>query len=225
MGVVGLFTRTVDVLTADLNSVEIDESLLSVTELGRALEYAMTPDLRPYLAAQTWVRRRLSEYLDCSPDEIELRCDESGRTRVVWPETELTFDLSYSGAIIALAVGFRVSVGVAVEALDEAKVDTEKVRRVLNRPEADSVFSSPDLRKEFLRLWSRKQAITSAIGTDPSDRNVLGLSPVVLNGFEITDINLGEGIKAAVAVPEGCTLQITLVDLGARSNAKLAVAV
>ena len=222
---VELFTRTVDVLTADLTTVEIDEGLLSVAELGRALQCAISPDLRPYLAAQTWLRHRLSEYLDCPADEIELRSEESGQVHVVNPETELAFALSYADGIVALAVGFRVPGGVAVEAVDGIEVDTEQVRSVLNRPEADAVFSSPDLRKEFLRLWSRKQALACALGADPGDRNVLGLSPVTLDGWKITDINLAEEIGAAVAVPEGCSLQVALVDLDEKRTSRFAVAV
>ena len=220
-----MFTRTVDVLTADLTTVEVDESILSARELGRALEYAMTSDLRPYLAARTWLRHRLAEYLECPAEEIEFAAEGSGSSRVVAPATDLTFDLSFAGDMVVLAIGFRVPVGVAVESSGGSPIRPEQVRHVLIRPEADAVFASPDLRREFLRLWSRRQALASALGGDVGDRNVMGLSPVVVDGFELTDVNLGDGMHAAVAVREGCSLQVTLVDVAAESAPKVAVAV
>ena len=228
MGVVGLFSRTVDVLTADLSTVEIDESILSVGELGRALEYSMTADLRPYLAAHTWLRQRLAEYLDCSPEEVEL--DSNEQLRIVSPETDLSFDLSYAEGIVALAVGFRIAVGVNVDADNDEPVDTDKVHRVLTRPESNVVFSSPDMRKEFLKLWSRKQALARAMGRDPEDEpktmSVMGISPVEWEGFEVIDVNLGDGVAAAVAVPKGCSIAVTaLVDVEEKPAVQVAVAV
>jgi phosphopantetheinyl transferase len=223
-----LFTRTVDVLTTDLTTVEIDESILSVGELGRALEYSMTPRLRPYLAARTWLRQRLAEYIDCSSEEIEFEPD--GPLRISAPNTGLTFDLSYANGIVALAVGFRVAVGVHVEAVDAEPVDTDMVRRVLTRPEADSVFSSPDMRREFSKLWTRKQALARALGRDPEEEpkrlSVLGLSPAKWDGFEVVDVNLGGSVAAAVAVPQGCSIAVTaLLDLEQKPAAQVAVAV
>jgi phosphopantetheinyl transferase len=223
-----MFTRTVDVLTADLTTVEIDESILSVGELGRALEYSMTSELRPFLAAQTWLRQRLGEYLDCAVDEIELDC--GGQLRITAPETDLTFDLAYADGIVALAVGFRMAVGVSVAAVGGEQLDTEMARRMLTRPEANTVFSSPDMRKEFSKLWSRKQALARALGQDPEEEpkklSVLGLSPVKWDGFEVVDVNLGDGVAAAVAVPQGCSLAVTaLVDVEEKPASQVAVAV
>jgi 4'-phosphopantetheinyl transferase len=165
------------VLTADLTTVEIDESILSVGELGCALEFAMTSKLRPYLAAHTWLRQRLGEYLDCPADEIEFA--PGGQLRILSPDTDLSFDLSYADGIVALAVGFRIPVGVNVEAVAPDPVDTDTVRRVLTRPEANAVFASNDMRKEFSKLWSRKQALASAMERDLDDEaksmSVLGL--------------------------------------------------
>jgi phosphopantetheinyl transferase len=223
-----MFTRTVDVLTADLTTVKIDESILSVGELGRALEYSMTSELRPYLAARTWLRQRLGEYLDCTVDEIEL--DGDGQLRITAPDTDLTFDLSYADGIVALAVGFRMAVGVSVAAVGGEQLDTEMARRMLTRPEANTVFSSPDMRREFSKLWSRKQALARALGQDPEEEpkklSVLGLSPVKWDGFEVVDVNLGDGVAAAVAVPQGCSLAVTaLLDLEQKPAAQVAVAV
>ncbi len=230
LGVVELFTRTVDVLTADLTTVEIDESILSVAELGRALEFAMTPELRPYLAAHTWLRQRLAEYLDCPLEDIELEIGAQGRLGIASPATDLALDLSYGDGIVALAVGFRTHVGINIEVVADTKVDTDMVQRVLTRPEANTVFSAPDMRSEFLKLWGRKKALARAMGRDPEDEpktlSVMGLSPVKWDGFAVIDVKLGDGVVAAVAVPKGCSIALTaLVDVDEKSAAQVAVAV
>jgi 4'-phosphopantetheinyl transferase len=208
-----MFSRSVDVLVADLPEIAVDEDLLSVAELGRALGIASPAALRQYLAAHTWLRQRLSEYLEHPAADIEFGEGEHGKPTIVAPHTDLSFNLSYSGGIAVLGVGFRVAIGVDVETLEGAKVNPEMVHRVLSRPEADTVFASSDMLKEFYKLWVRKEAKAKAIGGDQemTATNVLGLSPVSRDGFDITDINLGEGYVAAVTVPEDCSLELTML--------------
>jgi 4'-phosphopantetheinyl transferase EntD len=208
-----MFNRSVDVLVADLADIEVDEDLLSVAELGRALGIASPKMLRQYLAAHTWLRQRLAEYLEHPAADIEFGEGEGGKPTIVAPHTDLTFNLSYSGGMALLAVGFRVAVGVDIETLEGAKVNPEMVHRVLSRPEADTVFASSDMLKEFSKLWVRKEAMAKAVGGDQemTTTNVLGLSPVSRGGFDITDVNLGEGFMAAVTVPEGCSIELTML--------------
>jgi len=208
-----MFSRSVDVLVADLADVQVDEDLLSVAELGRALGIASPAALRQYLAAHTWLRQRLSEYLEHPAAEIEFGEDEHGKPAIVVPDTGLSFNLSYSGGLAVLAIGFRVAVGVDIETLEGAKVNPEMVHRVLSRPEADTVFASSDMLKEFYKLWVRKEAMAKAVGGDRemTATNVLGVSPVSRGGFDITDVNLGEGFMAAVTVPEGCSIELTML--------------
>lgn len=210
-----MFNRSVDVLVADLAAVDVDEDILSVAELGRALGIASPAMLRQYLAAHTWLRRRLAEYLECSPADVEFGAGEHGKPEIVSPQTDLSFNLSYSGGMAMLAVGFRVELGVDIETLEGAKVNPEMIHRVLSRPEADSVLGAPDMLKEFFKLWVRKEAMAKATGwgvdQEMTTTNVLGLSPVSRNGFDAIDVNLGEGFIAAVAVPTGCSIELTML--------------
>lgn len=215
-----MFSQSVDVLVVDLETIEINEDLLSVAELGRALRMARTEMLREYLASRCWLRRSLAEYLDHPPHEIEFVTDEKAKPSIATPHTDLSFSLSYSGGMAVLATGFRMAVGVDVETLDGAHINPEMIHRVLSPPEESAVRSAPDQAKEFHKLWVRKTALTKAtsVGADEdvTSHNVLGLSPVTRDGFDVVDVNLGEGFVAAVAVPTGCTIEVTaLVEVAA----------
>lgn len=215
-----MFSQSVDVLVADLATVEIDEDLLSVSELGRALRMARTEMLREYLAAHCWLRRTLSEYLDYPPEEIRFVACEDMKPSIVTPHTDLSFSLSYSGGVAVLAAGFRMAVGVDVETLEGARINPEMIHRVLSRPEESAVRNAPDQAREFHKLWVRKTALAKATGAgadaEGTSQNVLGLSPVTRDGFDVLDINLGEGFVAAVAVPTGCSIDVTaLVEVAA----------
>ena len=212
-----MFSRTVDVVTVDLATVAVDEDLLSVAELGRALGIARTNALGHYLRAHTWLRQRLAEYLDAPAADIEFGVNDHGKPFVESPSTDLAFNLSYAGGMAALAVGFRVEVGVDIEPVKTAKVNPDMIHRVLSRPEAESVRHSGDMKQEFYRLWVRKEAMAKANGWgvgEETTTNVLGLSPVERDGYAVTDLNIGDGFAAAVAVPADCIIELrTLIDV------------
>jgi 4'-phosphopantetheinyl transferase len=215
-----MFSRTVDVVVGDLAAVDVDEDILSVAELGRALSIASTKYLRQYLAAHTWLRHRLAEYLRVPPEDIEFAAGEHGKPEIVFPVTDLSFNLSYSNGRAVLAAGFRLDVGVDIETLDGAKINPDMLHRVLSRPEVSSVKQAPDMVRQFLNLWVRKEAIAKATGwgvnEEPTATSVLGLSPLTRDGFDVIDVNLGGGFVAAVAVPEGCDIELkTLIEAAA----------
>lgn len=207
-----MFSRSVDVLVGDLATVDVDEDILSVAELGRALGIASTDHLRQYLAAHTWLRHRLADYLDTAPGDIEFGSNEHGKPTIAAPHTDLSFNFSYSNGVAVLATGFRMDVGVDIETLEGAKVNLEMIHRVLSVPEATAVREAPDMVKQFLKLWVRKEAIAKATGwgvdQDPTATTVLGLSPITREGFDVIDFNAGDGFVAAVAVPENCTIEL-----------------
>ena len=211
-----MFTREVDVWVADISAVEIDEDLLSVSELGLALSIGLSDRLSNYLAAQTWLRRQLSRYLDVPAEEIRFESDDQGRPRVVAPDTDLTFSLSSSGWAAALIVGFRKAVGIDVETVAGASVEPKVIARTLTPAETESYSCAIDPVRTFLRFRVRKDSLAKASGvvvdegTEPVD--VSGVCPIEIDGFEIIDVNLGEELVAAVAVPPQTKLNLKLDD-------------
>jgi len=214
--VVGMFSRQVDVWIADLRGVETDERVLSVAELGRAL-FINSPELLcDYLAVHSWLRRRLSEYLDSPADEIVFEAGEWGKPVVVNPQTDLSFNVAYSGSMAVLAVGFRREIGVDIESIAEAEVSDRAVRTTLAPAEKHSYDYAVDPVQTFLRFWVREEALAKArgfgVGRDMESTDVSGISPVAIRGFEITDISLGDGFVAAIAAPDGSDVRVYVDD-------------
>ena len=211
-----MFSRQVDVWVADISTVETDEDLLSVAELGRALSLGSSDLLNSYLAAHTWLRRQLGRYLGVPADEIRFEVGEHGKPRITNPPTDLSFSLAYSGWAAVLAVGFRSDIGVDVEDIDRAVVNPTIVARTLAPAEKDSYDSAADPIRTFLRFWVRKESLAKATGLgadrDMANTDVSGVAPIEIGDFEIVDMNLGEQLVAAITVPPGTTLNISLDD-------------
>jgi 4'-phosphopantetheinyl transferase len=209
-----MFSRSVDVLVTDLSAVAIDEDLLSVEELGRALRFSSPESLTYYLAAHVWLRRRLAEYLDVPAAELCFENGEHGKPALVAPSTDLSFNLAYSGWSAVLAIGFRNDLGVDIEAHTGSGVHGETIDRTLTPRERDIVIRSIDRERAYLGFWVRKEALAKATGI-AVDRSieltdVSGLAPVRVNDHEIIDVNVGDGLAAAVAVPHGTTVNVVL---------------
>ena len=209
--------RSVDVLVGDLTRVDIDEDLLSTAELGRALGFGSPAMLKQYLAAHTWLRRRLSDYLGAAPDEIRFAGGGYGKPVIVSPQTDLSFNLSYSNGMALLALGYDMAVGVDMEPLDRARINRGMLHRVLSPGEIDLVLSSDDEVRTFLELWVRKEALAKAAGLGVDEEitaiDLRGVSPVLMDGFEVADLNIGDRFVAAAAVPPGCRIQMsTLIE-------------
>jgi len=214
--VVGMCSRQVDVWVADLRGVETDERILSVAELGRAL-FINSPELLcDYLAVHSWLRRRLAEYLEVSADSVVFEAGEWGKPVVVDPQTDLTFNVAYSDSMAVLAVGFRRQVGVDLESIETAEVSEHAARTSLAPGEKHSYDHAVDPVRTFLRFWVRKEALAKAggigIGRDMESTDVSGISPVAVQGYEISDVNLGDGFVAAVAAPEGSDIRVYVDD-------------
>jgi phosphopantetheinyl transferase (holo-ACP synthase) len=87
------------------------------------------------------------------------------------------------------------------------------LHRVLSPGEIELVLSSDDEVRTFLELWVRKEALAKAAGLgvdeDVTAIDLRGASPVLMDGFEVTDLNIGDRFVAATAVPPGCRLQMS----------------
>jgi phosphopantetheinyl transferase len=206
-----MFSRSVDVVVGDLATVDIDEDLLSVAELGRALELAQSELLNSYLLSHTWLHGRLAEYLGVGPAEIALVEDAHGKLTIATPSTDLSFDMSHSAGMAVLVVGFRVAVGVDVELVEVEALDEEVLRHTLTAAEVEAVQAAVNPVRAFAKTRARKGALAKALGGDVEigSRLVRGDSPLMCDGLEVTDINLGDGFAAAVALPAGCRLELT----------------
>ncbi len=209
-----MFSRAVDVFVADLSAIEIDESVLSVAELGHSLDIAMSDELPEYLAAHTWLRRRLADYLGIPAEAIDFGIGENGEPTVTTPATDLEFSLAYTDWSAILAVAFRQRLGVDVRAVTGAELQPGDIARTLAPVEMQRYNDSLSPIRTFLQFMVRKEALRKVTRNgnpdDPRQLDVSGLSPVAVDEHVVTDINLGDGFVGAVAAPPGLTINLTI---------------
>lgn len=208
-----MLSQSVDVMVADLSDVVVDEDLLSISELGRALQFGSPASLAEYLAVHTWLRRRLAEYLDVPAVDIRFGDNEHGKPVIVTPTTDLSFNLAYAGQMAVLAVGFRRQVGIDIERIKSASADAKGIGKAFSSREKMTVVVAQEMETAYLRQWVRKQSLGKATGDRLGGRmgDLTGESPVTAHGYEITDLSLGAGYVAAVAAPEGSTIAMSIV--------------
>ena len=223
-----MFSRAVDVFVADLSAIDIDESVLSVAELKHSLDIAMTDQLPEYLAAHTWLRKRLADYLEVPAGEIEFGVGEHGKPSVTTPATDLQFNLAYADWTGLLAMSFRHPVGVDIQPIKGTELSPGEIARTLAPVELERYDQALDPMRTFLQFLVRKEALAKASGIgspeDPRQSDTSGLSPVTVGDQVVTDLNLGDGFVAAVASPPNLAIELTIDTTTEASALSFAVA-
>ncbi|MEU0414787.1 4'-phosphopantetheinyl transferase superfamily protein [Streptomyces griseorubiginosus] len=153
-----------------------DLSLLGPEERARFSAFRDRVQGACYAAAHAAVRRLLSELLDCGAGDIRFgrhNCPGCGRTShgrpyIRAPRTSLELSLSRSGPYWLCAIADGIRVGADVEVL--RPVNAERLARLtgalLTGNERSYMAEVPAERlpAEFIRCWTRKEAVTKASG-------------------------------------------------------------
>src|ERR1051325_1028999 len=162
---------------SDLDAVrQLDfsaRSVLSTSELARAERIKHPLARQGFVARCTFVRHVLGNLVGVAPETMEFREGAHGKPELVTPDHvaddplgTLSFNLSHSENILALAVAFGRDVGVDLEvvnskvdvlAVAEANFAAEELNWLSGLPPAERVLV-------FYRLWTLKEAMAKATG-------------------------------------------------------------
>jgi 4'-phosphopantetheinyl transferase len=152
-------------LDASPDEVGRARARLSGAERERARRFRFERDRRRYIVARARLRELLAARLGVRPEAVELEYGRNGKPRLAhggW-----RFNTSHSEDVALFAFSSRSEIG----------VDIEAVRAV---PEADAIaaqFFSPRERAAylalaphdrplgFLKCWTRKEAVSKALGS------------------------------------------------------------
>ncbi|MDK0524481.1 4'-phosphopantetheinyl transferase superfamily protein [Streptomyces sp. ML-6] len=183
----------------------IDASVLDEEERRRMAAFARDEDRVRYGFARTALRTILSTRTGTAPDALRFArdpcpcCDEA-HGRPVLTSAAAEFSLSYGRSLVLIGVA-PVPVGVDVEPVPEPEA-AERLGRMLHPAESAEVLAVPPKERPaaFARLWARKEAYLKGLGTgfgrDIAADDVRGDLP----GWCVTDLPVGPGHAAAVAV-------------------------
>ncbi len=196
-------------------------SLLSTDELVRADRLLDPLKRHNFMVARGHLRQLLANYLDLAPEEIDFSYNISGKPLVTAKNSRrLTFNLSHSGSRAILAVAINAELGVDIE-----KVDSDLKFQLL----ADRYFSPVELvalkgfstireRRQFYRIWTRKEAVLKMIGSGFSSPEPLGS---VSQNCCLKNFFFAPGYISAVAINRKITAILKLnfsADGGIRSK-------
>jgi 4'-phosphopantetheinyl transferase len=163
-------------------------------EAERAARFATAELGRRYLRSHGAVRAILRGELGRVP---RIAVAESGKPWL--PDTpRWRFNLSHSRATALVAVALDVDVGVDVEWIRPHRDWDAIAERFFPPSEAAAFLASPaaDRDREFFRRWTRLEAMWKALGV-----GLRGAGSEVEGCWTVEELDLGEGVAAAVAAP------------------------
>lgn len=162
--VVHVWTWRLDV---DQETLSRFEEVLSTDEWRRVRRSACHLQARRFIVRRGMLRSILGQYLDHAPQEVGFVYNPQGKPALAsqFP-TDLHFNLSDSGDLAVLGVGNGGPLGIDIEWPRRIPIVGRKDTQDLPLREADQFRwgAGPEPSLEFLRAWTRCEAIAKAEG-------------------------------------------------------------
>lgn len=179
-------------ISTDIHDFNLQDALkeISASRREKALKYKHEQGQRECVLAYLLLKRALKEVygIDENPEIIEL---EGGKP-VLKHHPEIHFNLSHCKVAVACVVGDE-PVGVDVE---RVRSYNEKLARyVLNDDELEEVKKSDDEAKEFIKYWTKKEAVLKLTG-EGIRSDLKKVLPKEIISFEVIE---GNGFVCTVA--------------------------
>jgi 4'-phosphopantetheinyl transferase len=174
-------------------------ALLSTDERKEEPKYVFARDRLRYLVTRALVRSVLSRYLPIDPRDWRFAENDYGCPHAANPEAlaaGLSFNLSHTHSLIALAVTRHRAVGVDVENFADSRVPLTVAQRSFSPVEVADLFEAPEHERpyRFFEYWTFKESYIKARG--------MGLS-LPLDGFSFRYPEAGRvGIEIAPALAD-----------------------
>lgn len=179
-------------------------TLLSPEERARADRFRHAAARAHFVAGRTALRLLLAKQLGTDPTGIHLGTGPQGKPYLLHSR-DLAFNLAHSGGVVLVALTHSDRLGVDLEEITPNPDLAEIAERMFAPEEQASLRAEPDAqRRDFFRLWARKEAVLKADGRGLSlgtaSFSVLG-DTVVADGqiFYLSDLPVGPTHAAALA--------------------------
>ncbi|NTW56710.1 MAG: 4'-phosphopantetheinyl transferase superfamily protein [Chlorobiaceae bacterium] len=158
--------------TIDLHGLEVPppywRELLDSNERNQSDRFVRAEDRLSYTAAHALLRKALSLTIDAPAGLLHFSRDGRGKPYLDMPCFKgITFSLSHTTGMVAVAVGKELSIGVDVEKLDrKAILEHDLAAFGLSREEIDELASmtEPARTGAFFNLWTAREAVAKADG-------------------------------------------------------------
>ncbi|WP_394687355.1 4'-phosphopantetheinyl transferase family protein [uncultured Xanthomonas sp.] len=144
--------------------------LLDADERKRQVRFLLEDDRKRYLVTRGMVRTVLSEYAEVAPEEWRFQKGRFGRPGISdghgVDACALSFNISHTRGLIAIAITLKRAVGVDVEHVALRRISLEAARSSFTPEEMAELMRLPaHLRQErFFEYWTFKEAYAKARG-------------------------------------------------------------
>ncbi|MFI9643173.1 4'-phosphopantetheinyl transferase family protein [Micromonospora sp. NPDC051925] len=142
-------------------------ALLDADERARAAALTQTATRDRFTVAHGALRVLVGRTLDAPPERLAWSRGRYGKPTLTGPWAGPQTSLSYSGDLVAVAVGGARPVGVDIQHPTPGLDPTAMATRFFAPEEARHVAAGPDAATRadrFARLWARKEAVVKAAG-------------------------------------------------------------
>lgn len=144
-------------------------ALLSVAERAQELRFYFARDRQRYLVTRALVRTVLSRYMAIDPVDWAFSTNDYGRPEIANAaarESQITFNISHTHALIVLGVARNRAIGVDVENVRAREVSLDIADRFFAPTEVTALAQvSPDRQQErFFEYWTFKESYIKARG-------------------------------------------------------------
>jgi 4'-phosphopantetheinyl transferase len=198
-----------------------DVALLSADERARATRYLRAIDRVRSVAARALLRRQLGACLGCDPAALVFASNHHGKPMLAQGPA---FNVSHGGdwVLVAIAQAPVTDLGIDVEPIQALSDLPDVVARIATPAERQRIAAGPPA--EFLRIWTRKEAVVKALGLGLSaplaDIDVLADRACVSGAPDglVIDVELDARHRAAVAVRGTSTITLRLHRSGAAAS-------
>ncbi|CAM0948158.1 unnamed protein product [Alopecurus aequalis] len=189
----------------DQSQLNMYEELLCPTEWDYVVSMKGPTLRKDAMLSRALLRTTLSRYWKIDPKSFEFKKNKFGKPEILWPrdgnivERPLHFNISHTTSLIACAIAMHAHIGIDIE--EKKRNPTKNIlslaRRYFTPYEVDylaEISDSDAQRKEFLKLWTLKEAYVKALG--------MGFSGAPFSTFSIM-LETSEGIRISKA-PKLC---------------------
>lgn len=156
-------------LDLDVEAIAALKDRLSVAEHARATRFGTATLRQRWIIGRATLRLLLGEILGMDPAAIPLQRGYRGRPEIGLPHVP-DFNVSHTGDVALIGIGVRLRagerIGVDIERADRAVNADGLARKFLSERERQALapLEADERRRQFLRLWTCKEAMSKATG-------------------------------------------------------------
>ena len=138
--------------------------ILSGDEIERADKFKFEKHKRRYIAARSFLRNILSQYIHIPADKIIFAYTDKGKPYI--PNSKIKFNLAHSHERAVYAVTLNDEIGIDIEHRRKIEDAMEIAKRFFSKDEIEALtkLEEQHISDAFLNCWTRKEAFIKAVG-------------------------------------------------------------